>query len=203
VSARLRVGLTGGIASGKSTVAQVFAELGVPVIDADRIARRVVEPGSPGLQGVIARFGAGFLAPDGTLDRRALRELIFKDSDAKRDLEGILHPLIRAQMQRQAEATTGPYLILEIPLLAESGRPAGVDRVLVVDAAESDQVARLMARDGSSEQQAHAILAAQANRAERLRLADDILQNSGHPADLRHGVKRLHQRYLDLAAAAG
>lgn len=201
MSTRLRVGLTGGIASGKSTVAQLFAELGVPVIDADRIARRVVEPGSPGLQRVIVRFGAGFLAPDGTLDRRALRELIFKDSDAKRDLEGILHPLIRAEMQRQAEVTTGPYLILEIPLLAESGRPAGVDRVLVVDAEEPDQIARLRARDGSSEQQACAILAAQASRAERLRLADDILDNSGRPADLRHGVERLHRRYLDLAAA--
>jgi dephospho-CoA kinase len=197
---RLRIGLTGGIASGKSLVAGLFAEFGVPVIDADRIARTVVEPGQPGLKSLIARFGAGFLAPDGSLDRRALRELIFSDSAAKRDLEGLLHPLIRTEMERQAQAAQGPYLLLEIPLLAEGGRRDGIDRVLVVDAEESAQIARLMARDGSSEQQARAILAAQASRKTRRSLADDVLENSGIPGDLRLEVARLHQSYLALAS---
>ncbi|MGA9025058.1 MAG: dephospho-CoA kinase [Steroidobacteraceae bacterium] len=199
---RLRIGLTGGIASGKSTVARRFAELGVPVIDADEIARAVVEPGQPGLAEVLRRFGAGVLAPNGGLDRRALRELIFSDSSKRRDLERILHPLIRAEMERQAQAARGPYLVMAIPLLVESGLRDRVDRVLVVDAGEAAQVARLMARDGGSEEQARSILAAQASRTARLQAADDVLDNRGSEADLRLAVDALHQRFLGLATVA-
>jgi dephospho-CoA kinase len=199
---RLRIGLTGGIASGKSTVARRFAELGVPVIDADEIARAVVEPGQPGLAEVLRRFGAGVLAPNGGLDRRALRELIFSDSSKRRDLERILHPLIRAEMERQAQAARGPYLVMAIPLLVESGLRDRVDRVLVVDAGEAAQVARLMARDGGSEEQARSILAAQASRTARLQAADDVLDNRGSEADLRVAVDALHQRFLGLATVA-
>ena len=199
---RLRIGLTGGIASGKSTVARRFAELGVPVIDADEIARAVVEPGQPGLAEVLRRFGAGVLAPNGGLDRRALRELIFSDSSKRRDLERILHPLIRAEMERQAQAARGPYLVMAIPLLVESGLRDRVDRVLVVDAGEAAQVARLMERDGGSEEQARSILAAQASRTARLQAADDVLDNRGSEADLRLAVDALHQRFLGLATVA-
>ena len=199
---RLRIGLTGGIASGKSTVARRFAELGVPVIDADEIARAVVEPGQPGLAEVLRRFGAGVLAPNGGRDRRALRELIFSDSSKRRDLERILHPLIRAEMERQAQAARGPYLVMAIPLLVESGLRDRVDRVLVVDAGEAAQVARLMARDGGSEEQARSILAAQASRTARLQAADDVLDNRGSEADLRLAVDALHQRFLGLATVA-
>jgi dephospho-CoA kinase len=195
---RLRIGLTGGIASGKSTVAARFMELGVPVVDADAVSRQVVEPGSPGLGAIVARFGRGILSPAGTLERRALRDLIFADPAARHDLERITHPLIWAEMERQAQAVRGPYLVMEIPLLAESGRRDRVDRVLVVDTAEASQMARLMARDGGSEAQARAMLAAQADRAQRLAVADDVLENTGGLPELRRRVDRLHERYLEL-----
>jgi dephospho-CoA kinase len=195
----LRIGLTGGIASGKSTVTQRFAELGVPVIDADVASRRVVEPGTPGLAQVVERFGARVLA-DGQLDRRALRNLIFKDSSLRQALDAILHPLIRAEMEREAAQAQGPYVIMAIPLLVEGGGSAKrVDRVLVVDADETLQMQRLQARDGSSEQQAREILASQASRAARLSQADDVLLNAGTVAELRQAVDRLHEQYLQLA----
>jgi dephospho-CoA kinase len=195
----LRIGLTGGIASGKSTVTQRLAELGVPVIDADVASRAVVEPGKPGLAQVVERFGAGVLA-DGQLDRRALRNLIFKDSSLRQALDAILHPLIRAEMEHQAAQVYGPYVIMAIPLLVESGGSARrVDRVLVVDADETLQIQRLQARDGSSVEQARAILAAQTSRDARLRMADDVLLNSGTVAELRQSVDRLHEQYLQLA----
>jgi dephospho-CoA kinase len=195
----LRIGLTGGIASGKSTVTQRFAELGVPVIDADVASRTVVEPGKPGLAQVVERFGAGVLA-DGRLDRRALRNLIFEDSSLRQALDAILHPLIRAEMEREAAQAQGPYVVMAIPLLVEGGSSAKrVDRVLVVDADETLQIQRLQARDGSSEDQARAILASQASRAARLRMADDVLSNSGTVAELRQSVDRLHEQYLQLA----
>jgi dephospho-CoA kinase len=195
----LRIGLTGGIASGKSTVTQRFAELGVPVIDADVAARRVVEPGTPGLAQVVERLGARVLA-DGQLDRRALRNLIFKDSSLRQALDAILHPLIRAEMEREAARAQGPYVILAIPLLVEGGgSDKRVDRVLVVDADETLQIQRLRARDGSSEQQARAILASQASRTARLEQADDVLLNTGTVAELRQAVDRLHEQYLQLA----
>jgi dephospho-CoA kinase len=195
----LRIGLTGGIASGKSAVTQRFAELGVPVIDADVASRTVVEPGTPGLAQVVERFGAGVLA-NGRLDRRALRELIFKDSSLRQALDAILHPLIRAEMEREAARAQAPYVVMAIPLLVEGGSAAKrVDRVLVVDADETLQIQRLQARDGSSAEQARAILGAQASRAARLAEADDVLLNSGTVAELRQAVDRLHEQYLQLA----
>jgi dephospho-CoA kinase len=198
---RLRIGLTGGIASGKSTVEQRFIELGVPVVNADDSSRAVVERGRPGLAAVVARFGAGLLTPQGDLDRRALRSLIFGDSARRRELEAILHPLIRDDMNRRSAEATGPYVILSIPLLVESNARDRWDRILVVDADESMQLARLMSRDAVSEVEARATLAAQASRAERLAAADDVLENFGTVADLRQAVDRLHRRYLELAAA--
>jgi dephospho-CoA kinase len=197
---RLRIGLTGGIASGKSTVAQRFLDLGVPVIDADQAARTVVAPGTPGLVAVIERFGPGVVAKNGELDRRTLRVLIFSDLGSRRDLEAILHPLIRVEMEERAESAAGPYIIMSIPLLVEGGSRDRVDRILVVDVDEGVQLKRLMARDGSSLTQAQAILASQASRSTRLAAADDVLLNVGTVTDLRQAVDRLHERYLRLAA---
>jgi dephospho-CoA kinase len=197
---RLRIGLTGGIASGKSTVSQRFAELGVPVIDADVASRVVVMPGTPGLAQVVKRFGTGVLGADRALDRRALRNLIFADPASRKALDVILHPLIRAEMESRASAAQGPYLIMAIPLLTEGGGARDrIDRILVVDVDEAAQLQRVQARDGSTALQARAILASQASRAERLALADDVLLNSGSVADLRQAVDRLHERYLELA----
>ncbi|MEO7205830.1 MAG: dephospho-CoA kinase [Steroidobacteraceae bacterium] len=196
----LRIGLTGGIASGKSTVTQRFTELGVPVIDADVASRSVVAPGTPGLAQVLQRFGADILDADGRLDRSALRNLIFKDPALRQALDAILHPLIHAEMEREAAQAQGPYVIMAIPLLVESGSSAKrVDRVLVVDADETLQLQRLQARDGSSAEQARAILASQATRTARLNIADDVLLNTGSVAELRQAVDRLHQQYLQLA----
>jgi dephospho-CoA kinase len=200
VASRLRIGLTGGIASGKSTVEQRLIELGVPVVNADDSARAVVAHGQTGLAAVVERFGGGVLRPDGELDRPALRNLIFQSPEKRRDLEAILHPLIREHMERQAAGAVGPYLVLSIPLLVESsGARDRVDRILVVDADESQQVQRLMTRDSVSVEQARAVLAAQARRTDRLKAADDVLLNSGSVAELRQAVDRLHQRYLELA----
>jgi dephospho-CoA kinase len=196
-----RVALTGGIASGKSTVADLFAALGVPVIDTDLIARQVVEPGQPALAAVVEAFGAGMLGPDGRIDRRRLRELIFADVAARRRLEAILHPAIRTELERQSRAAGGPYQVLVIPLLAEGGRRYHVDRVLVVDAPEALQVERLMRRDGVSREQAAAALAAQARRDARLAVADDVVENTGRAEDLRERVAALHAQYLGLAAS--
>ena len=201
MAARLCIGLTGGIASGKSTVAQRFTELGIPVIDADESSRRVVARGQSGLKAVVDRFGAGVLTAEGELDRRALRDLIFADLQSRRDLEAILHPLIRADMEQRAAAAVGPYLVMAIPLLVEGGTRDRIDRILVVDADEAMQLQRLVARDNVSLEQAKAILAAQADRASRLQAADDVLVNSGTVRELREAVDRLHQQYLRLAEA--
>jgi dephospho-CoA kinase len=198
----LRIGLTGGIASGKSTVTRRFAELGVPIIDADVAARSVVEPGKPGLAQVVQRFGPSVLDATGHLDRRALRTRIFDDSSSRQALDAILHPLIRAEMEREAALATGPYVVMAIPLLVEGGNARQrVDRVLVIDADEALQMQRLQARDGSSAEQARAILASQASRAARLGQADDVLLNTGSVAELRQAVDRLHTQYLHLAQA--
>lgn len=195
-----RVALTGGIASGKSTVADRFAALGVPVIDTDLIARQVVEPGQPALAEVVAAFGPGVLGNDGRLDRRRLREIIFTDATARRRLEAILHPAIRAEMERQSQAAGGAYQLLVIPLLTESGRRDHVDRVLLVDVPEAVQVERLMRRDGVSREQATASLGAQATRAARLAMADDVIENTGRAEELEARVAALHGRYVGLAA---
>jgi dephospho-CoA kinase len=200
---RLRIGLTGGIASGKSIVSARFEELGVPVIDADLASRVVVKPGTPGLSHLVRRFGAEILGRNGELDRRKLRNMIFNDSSLRRDLDGIMHPLIRAEMEHQAAAAHGPYLIMVIPLLVEGGSPHDrVDRVLVIDAEEGAQCQRVQERDGSSVEQARAILGSQASRAARLAAADDVLLNTGSVAELLLGVNDLHQQYLRLAKSS-
>lgn len=200
-AAALRIGLTGGIASGKSTVSRIFSDLGVPVIDADEVAREVVLPGSDGLAAVVQRFGSQVLDEQGRLNRAALRAQIFSDPAARRDLEAILHPRIRARMDELAAAAHGPYVLLAIPLLVEGGPSDRVARVLVVDVDEATQLARVVARDGVPEAQARAILAAQASREQRLRAADDVISNAGTVAELRQSVEKLHARYLALAAA--
>lgn len=197
----LRVALTGGIASGKSTVADLFAARGVPVIDTDVIAREVVEPGTPALAAVVEAFGPEVLGADGRLDRRRMRERIFGDAAARRRLEGILHPAIRAEMARRSLAAGGPYQVLVIPLLAEGGRRDHVDRVLLVDVPEELQVERLMRRDGVSREQAAASLGAQAGRAARLAIADDVILNTGRADDLDHEVTALDGKYRKLAAS--
>ena len=199
MTSRLRIGLTGGIASGKSMVARRFAELGVPVLDADESARIVVVPGSRGLAEITEKFGEHLLTPDGELDRRSLRNLIFSDPARRRELESILHPLIRADMEHRASVASGPYLVMAIPLLLENSGRERVDRVLVVDVDEQVQLKRLMERDGGTMEQAKAILAAQASRAARLKAADDVIHNVGSLSELRHAVDQLHHRYVGLA----
>jgi len=194
-----RVALTGGIASGKTTVADLFAALGVPVIDTDLIARQVVEPGQPALAAVVAAFGPDVLDAEGRLDRRRMRERIFADPTARQQLNAILHPAIRAELERQSRAAGGPYQVLVIPLLTEGGRRDHVDRVLLVDVPEALQVERLMWRDGVTREQAQASLNAQATRAQRLAMADDVVRNTGQVDELRERVAELHQRYLQLA----
>lgn len=195
----LRIGLTGGIASGKSTVADLFAELGTPVIDTDVIAREVVEPGQPALADIEQRFGAGVIDEDGSLDRRALRDVIFSDNDARLDLEAILHPRIGEETRRQAEAAGGDYQLIVVPLLVGSKLIEFVDRVLVVDCDEETQIERLLARDAESVEQARRILAAQASREERLSIADDVISNSGSLEETHEQVKALHASYQLLA----
>lgn len=198
----LRIGLTGGIASGKSTVSRTFTELGIAVIDADEVAREVVAPGTPGLAAVVRRFGIAVLEASGALNRSALRAQIFEDPAARRDLESILHPLIRRRMDELADAASGPYIVMAIPLLVEGGQQGRVDRVLLIDADESTQLQRVMSRDNIPQAQAQAIVAAQASRAQRLKRADDVIANTGTVAELRQAVEKLHGRYMQLAAVA-
>jgi dephospho-CoA kinase len=200
-----RVGLTGGIASGKSTVAKFFAALGVPIIDTDQVARDVVEPGQPPLERLVERFGRTILTPDGHLDRPKLREIVFSDPRARADLEALTHPAIGTAVEAWSAAAGGPYQILIIPLLVEKSLASQVDRVLVVDCDEELQIRRLQARDGSTVEQARAILNAQTSRAARLKVAHDVIQNDGDLSAVRDQVSALHARYLELArhSAAG
>jgi dephospho-CoA kinase len=197
----LRIGLTGGVATGKSAVAKLFAGLGATVIDTDVIAREVVEPGQPGLAAVRDAFGAEVLQSDGSLDRKKLRELVFADPTRKAELENILHPLIREATLAAAANTadSASYQILVVPLLLESGFDALVDRILVVDCPTELQQERLMDRDATSAKTAANMIAAQADRAERLAHADDIIDNSGSIEDLEPVVRELHRQYLELA----
>jgi dephospho-CoA kinase len=191
--------LTGGIASGKTAVSDRFAHLGVPIIDTDVIARELVQPGQPALAAIVHDFGSEVVDAGGALDRKRMRKLIFTNPDCKRRLEAILHPAIGAEVQRRIAALDAPYCILVVPLLAESGRYAWADRVLVVDVDEETQIARVMARDRSSRAQAQAILGAQASRQQRLALADDVIDNQGSLEQLDQAVAALHARYLRLA----
>lgn len=197
----LRIALTGGIASGKSTVAGLFGVLGVPVIDTDVLAREVVEPGTPGLAAVVERFGEAVLDASGRLDRARLRSLVFSDPAARRDLEALLHPLIREAAARRSAGLGGDYQIFVVPLLVETGTAGNYDRVLVVDCDPAVQLRRLMVRDASSEEQARAILRAQASREARLAAAHDVIVNDADVAALARQVERLHARYRELAAA--
>ena len=195
-----KVGLTGGIASGKTTVADGFAEMGVPVIDTDIIARQVVEPGAPALEEIRERFGDGVITESGELNRSAMRKLIFSDDDLRIALESILHPRIGAETRRQSDAAGGDYQIIVVPLLVGSPLLKFVDRVLVVDCDEETQVQRLLARDAETTQQARNIIAAQASRDERLAIADDVLVNDLGFEKCREQVKALDQKYRLLAA---
>lgn len=195
-----RVALTGGIASGKSTVANLFAALGASVVDTDLLAREVVAPGTPLLAEIAARFGAQILAADGSLDRRALRERVFADTAERRWLEERTHPAIRVLTDQRCDAARGPYCLVAIPLLVETQGQDRFHRVLVVDCDPEVQVARLMARDGITRAAASDMLAAQVSRAARLAVADDVIRNEGDIAALRDQVARLHREYV---AAAG
>jgi dephospho-CoA kinase len=195
----LHIGLTGGIASGKSTVSALFAALGVPVIDTDQIAREVVAPGTELLARVVAHFGADMLTPAGELNRRALRERVFADPEERASLEAMMHPAIMTELQRRAASGGGPYQILAIPLLVEHHLGSSVDRVLLVDCAEELQLRRVQIRDGATVAQARAVLAAQASRAARLAIADDVIVNDGDLDQLRGQVEVLHIRYGTLA----
>ncbi|MGB6449354.1 MAG: dephospho-CoA kinase [Steroidobacteraceae bacterium] len=198
----LRVGLTGGIASGKTTVARLFAALGVPIIDADALSREVAAPGTPLLRRIAERFGGTFIAADGSLDRRALRDVVFADPRARTDLEALTHPAILEAMEQRSAAAGGPYQMLAIPLLVEQHLAPLVDRVLVVDCDEALQIRRLQARDGSTVVEARAVLAAQASRAARVQAADDLITNDGDLQSLRVQVEQHHSRYRRFAAQA-
>jgi dephospho-CoA kinase len=195
------VGLTGGIASGKTTVANLFAALGVPIIDTDVLAREVLAPGSSLLTEVIAHFGPAIVAADGSLDRRALRALVFADPDERRWLEERTHPAIRALTDARCDAAPGPYSMVAIPLLVETGGAARFDRVLVVDVDPAIQLARLQARDGVTSREAADALAAQVSRADRLAVADDVIHNDSDLSALRDQVEKLHRGYVDASKA--
>jgi dephospho-CoA kinase len=195
----LQIGLTGGIGSGKSTVSGLFAALGVPVIDTDQIAHEVVAPGTPLLARVLARFGAQLLTLSGELDRRALRERVFADAAERAELEALMHPAIKAELQRRAQSAGGLYQLLVIPLLVEHHLSSSVERVLLVDCDPDLQLRRVQVRDGVTLAQAQAVLAAQASRAARLSVADDVIVNDGDLERLREQVETLHIRYGTLA----
>lgn len=198
---RLVVGLTGGIGSGKTAVANIFAELGAGIVDTDAIAHALTAPNGAAIDAIRAAFGPAVLAADGSLDRSAMRNLAFADPAAKQRLEGILHPMIRAESDRQLRASHAPYLIWVVPLLVESNTyRQRVDRVLVVDCPESLQIARVMARSGLTEEQVKTIMAAQATRQRRLAAADDVVMNDAGLADLVPRVRDLHEAYLRYSA---
>ena len=199
--ARFAIGLTGGIGSGKSTVADLFAAHGASVIDTDAIAHQLTAPGGLAIDAIRAEFGAACIAADGAMDRPAVRALVFTDPSAKQRLEAILHPLIRQEAERAAAAATGSYVMFVVPLLVESGRwRQRVARVLVVDCPEQVQIARVMARSALQREQVMAIMAAQATRADRLAAADDVLVNDGSLDTLAPQVERLHAFYAHLAS---
>ncbi len=191
----LRVGLTGGIGSGKTTVKNFFDELGAPTIDADEISHRITKPGQAAFDEVIALFGKESLDETGNLDRKRLRALIFDEPDLKQKLEAIIHPRVRAQIREFTDRVDYPYCIICIPLLLETGAQSTVDRVLVVDAPEELQVARVNRRDNADERQTRSIIRSQAGREQRLHAAHDIIVNDGNISDLKAQVDNLHERY--------
>ncbi|MEO6065334.1 MAG: dephospho-CoA kinase [Lysobacterales bacterium] len=197
----LRVGLTGGVASGKSAVAERLVGLGVTVLDADHVARELTEPGTPALDEIVRTFGASCRAPNGSLDRRALREIVFNNRAARLRLEGILHPRIRALLEERAAAASAPYIVVAVPLLAEVGRYAWLDAVVVVDVPRELQHARLLVRDGVDATLATRMLDAQATREKRLAIADYVIDNTGSLAELGIAVDALHAQLLARASS--
>ncbi len=197
------VGLTGGIGSGKSAVADLFAELGAAVVDTDLIAHELTAAGGAAIEAIRSAFGDGVIAQNGALDRAAMRRMVFADAQAKDRLEAILHPLIRTEADRRCAASRAPYVVLVVPLLIESdGYRGRVQRVVVVDCPEDVQVARVMSRSGLTAEEARAIMAVQASREARLTVADDMIDNGGHFAALRPQVEALHRHYLKMAAVS-
>lgn len=196
------VGVTGGIGSGKTAVTNLFAELGITIVDADLCARIVVEPGRPALTEIVEHFGSGILQADGTLDRAAMRKRVFLDPDDRRALERITHPRIGEEIRKQLREAESPYAILVSPLLIEGDQHELCNRILVVDVPESVQLQRTMQRDSNDAEQVKRIIASQASREQRLSRADDVIENTGTLDDLRAQVAALHQQYLLLGQAA-
>lgn len=197
----LRVALTGGIGSGKSTVTALFGDWGVPIVDADKIARTLVAPGQPALASIAQRFGAQMLNADGSLNRRAMREAIFADPENKRQLEALLHPLIYQRIDNDLAILVAPYVIVAVPLLVETGEAQRFDRILVVDCPVEIQLQRVMQRDKVDKEQVLSMIAAQASRAQRLAYADDVIDNSGAASLLAEPVKKLHNFYIHLGTS--
>ena len=195
----LRIGLTGGIASGKTTVAALFADKGATVIDTDRIARDIVEPGTPALAALVNALGGGILDDAGRLDRAGLRRRLFADATVRRSVEAILHPAILAELERRAAHASGPYQVLVVPLLVDGRHEGLVDRVLVVDCPEEVQIRRLMERDDETRADAIRMLASQISREQRLAAADDVLENDGSAAELEPQVAALDRKYREMA----
>lgn len=199
----LRVGLTGGIGSGKSTVEGYFRDLGAPTIDADAVSRRVAEPGQPAFADIVALFGPEVVDDSGRLRRGLMRERVFKDLALKKRLEAVIHPLVRQEIQAFTDSADGPYCVICVPLLLETGAQTRTDRILVVDAPEALQASRASQRDQADAAQIRQIIAAQIPREERLRAADDVISNDGSLENLKLQVKRLHDKYLELASLPG
>ena len=196
------VGLTGGIGSGKSSAADAFASLGAAIVDTDEIAHELTRAGGAAIDALRQEFGADYIAADGSLDRARMRNLVFSDPQAKRRLEGVLHPRIRREAAQRCGEAVAPYVILVVPLLLESGSyRERVQRVLVVDCKEETQIARVMERSGLTQAQVRAIMATQLPRAQRLAQADDVISNDGDLRALQTQVQALHERYLERAAA--
>ncbi len=196
---RFVVGLTGGIGSGKTTVANLFSRQGIEIIDADEISRTLVKTGSPVLEAIIKHFGSSITDAEGNLDRKQLRELVFADNAEKEWLENLLHPLVRQEIQRQVAASSSQYVIIVVPLLLESENYSDVDRILVIDVTEDVQLERIKKRDGSSETLARSIMDAQMKRERRLESADDVISNNSGIDSLEKQVKNLHNQYLQLS----
>ena len=194
------VGVTGGIGSGKSSAAALFAEFGADIVDTDDIAHELTHPSGQAMPAIITAFGSKTVAADGSLDRNKMREIVFADPSQRKILEGILHPMIRAEARRRVAASAAPYVMLVVPLLLEStGYPDLVQRILVIDCDESVQISRTMQRNGLSAEAVRAIMAAQLPRQQRLARADDVLHNDSDLPALRHQVAALHERYINLA----
>ncbi|OFC71348.1 dephospho-CoA kinase [Alteromonas confluentis] len=194
------VGLTGGIGSGKSAVSDLFAQQGIDIVDADVVARQVVEPGTPALQAIIDHFGEAIVTDSGTLNRPALRKRVFDNDLDKQWLNALLHPAIRAEMQTQLEVATSPYVVFSVPLLIENGLDSMADTVLVVDCSEETQLARATRRDGSNIETIKSIMASQASRQQRLEKAQYVIDNNGELSALPPQVKSLHQQYMQQSA---